>query len=155
MSKASLVALVGAVTVFACSTNDPEKRRDLAGTSNALTPKEAVRVLPTFDGARELMAPRMSPQGRLLAQYCLIGTVSSSATSLVAALQANWTGVSVRSPSTERRLVSATRGEYALHVSISPGERRCEDNSVLLSMTVLKPLTVTPHRPQARSTPHG
>lgn len=155
MSKASLVALVGTVTLFACSPNDPEQRRDSAGTSKALTPKEAARLLPKFEGARELMAPRMVPQGRLLAQYCVIGTVSSSATSLVAALQADWTGVSVRSPSAERRLVSATRGEYALHVSIWPGERRCDDNSVLLSMTVLKPLAATPHGSQIRSTPHG
>jgi len=148
MSNASLVALVGAVTLFACSTNDREQRR--AATSKALTPKEAARVLPTIEGAREMMAPRMIRQGRLLAQYCVIGTVSSRATSLVAELQTNWIDVSVRSPSAERRLVSATRGEYALHVSLSPGEGKCENSEVLLSMTVLKPLA--PAVPQVRST---
>lgn len=155
MSNASLVALVGAFTLFACSTNDPEQRRGSAGTSKALTPKEAARVLPTLEGARELLAPRMIPQGRLLAQYCVTGTVSSRATSLVVALQANWTDVLVRSPSAERRLVSATRGEYALHVSLSPGKGKCEDSDVLLSMTVLKPLAATPRGPQAGSTRHG
>lgn len=155
MSNASFVALVGVFTWFACSTNDAEQRRGAAGTSKALTPKEAARVLPTLEGARELLAPRMIPQGRFLAQYCVIGAVSSRATSLVVALQANWTDVSVRSPSAERRLVSATRGQYTLHVSLSPGKGKCDDSDVLLSMTVLKPLAATPRGPQAGSTPHG